>query len=99
VNRRHAAAGERYPGAQSEALAPYRLLASRVIALAMRDLLSRGHSTAERDSARAFLSGSRMLSHWCELADIDAAAVRARVRGFAEHGPFSSVSGREHRHA
>jgi hypothetical protein len=96
VNRHHENARERSTGARAEALAPYRVLASQVIALAMRDLLTRGHSSAERDSARAFLSGSQMLNHWCELADIDAAAVRARVQWFVENGRFSSPSKREH---
>ena len=96
MNRRHENARERNPGPYSEALAPYRVLASRVIALAMRDLFAAGHASAERDSARAFLSGSHMLDHWCELADIDAAAVRARVRWFVESGRVSSASRREH---
>jgi len=81
----HGADHSRRPSLRGELLAPYRLLASRVIALAVRDLVTYGQSVAERDSARAFLSGSRMLTHWCELADIDPAVIRARVRGFEEH--------------
>jgi hypothetical protein len=59
------------------------MLAVRVITLAVRDLVAYGHSATERDSARAFLSGSRMLTHWCRLADIDPAAVSDQVRSLA----------------
>jgi hypothetical protein len=80
----HHADYSRRAGVRGELLAPYRVLASRVIALAVRDLVTYGHSASERDSARAFLSGSRMLTHWCELADIDPAAIRAQVRAFVD---------------
>lgn len=63
-----------------ELLAPYRTLALRVISLAVRDLITPGHSSAERDTARAFLSGSRMLTHWCKLAGVDPEAIRQRMR-------------------
>ncbi len=79
--------------AGGEVLAPYRLLASRVIALAIRDLMTHEQAASEHHSARAFLSGSGMLTHWCELAGIDPAIVRARVNGFAEHGRLLSVRG------
>jgi hypothetical protein len=36
---------------------------------------------SERNSARAFLSGSRMLTHWCKLADIDPEAIRQQTLG------------------
>ena len=64
-----------------ELLGPYRTLALRVISVAVRDLISPGHSASERQSARAFLSGSPMLIHWCSLADIDPAAIRKQMRG------------------
>ena len=52
-------------------LLPYRRLAVRVIEQALRDLAGRAESSHDRDSARAFLSGSPMLSMWCEVAEID----------------------------
>jgi hypothetical protein len=66
---------------RGEMLAPYRLLAARVIALAIRDLTTHRHTDSEHDSALAFLSGSGMLTHWCEVAGIDPAIVRAQVSG------------------
>jgi hypothetical protein len=62
-------------------LGPYRTLALRVISVAVRDLISPGHSASERETARAFLSGSPMLTHWCSLADIDPEAIRKQMRG------------------
>jgi hypothetical protein len=70
--------------ARGELLAPYRTLALRVISLAVRDLMTPGHSIAERKTARDFLSGSRMLNHWCKLADIDPEAIRKQVHAVAE---------------
>jgi hypothetical protein len=64
-------------------LGPYRALALRVISVAVRDLIAPGHSVSDRNSARAFLSGSRMLTHWCKLADIDPEAIRKQM-GVAE---------------
>ena len=66
------------PLPRGEVLVPYRHLAARVIAQALRDLLV-GASPADRESARTFLSGSRMLDYWCELADISPSAVRSRL--------------------
>ena len=57
-----------------------RHLAVRVIELAFRDLSSSGGSRADRDSARAFLAGSRMLYRWCEIANLSAAGTIARAR-------------------
>lgn len=93
MNRRQASP-EHAPA--HEALAPYRLLAARVIALAMRDLLTCGRTSADGDSAREFLSGSPMLTHWCEVAEINPAAIRARVRRVVRQGSFSSVPESEH---
>ncbi len=96
MSRHLGAAGGRGLGAHAEALAPYRLLASRVIALAMRDLLTGGHPRAERESARTFLCGSRMLTHWCGLAELDPAVIGARARWFLEHGPDTPFARRKH---
>jgi hypothetical protein len=49
----------------------YRLLAVRVISLALRDLLNPGGLAADRHSACLFLAGSRMLTHWCAVAGLD----------------------------
>lgn len=62
--------------AAPELLRPYRRVAVRVIALALRDLANSGESLA----ARAFLRDSRLLHHWCAVADIDPARVMARAR-------------------
>lgn len=80
MSGRHADRGHRL-SVRGELLAPYRLLATRVIALALHDLASNGQASSERSSAREFLSGSRMLTHWCALAGLDPAVVRAHVGG------------------
>ncbi len=67
--------------ARQELLAPYRLLALRVISLAVRDLITSGHPASERDTALEFLSGSRMLTHWCRLADINPDVIRKQMQG------------------
>jgi hypothetical protein len=61
-----------------------------VISQALRDLLA-GTSAADRESARTFLSGSRMLDYWCELADISPSAIRSRMRTSAWRGRLSSA--------
>lgn len=61
-------------------LGPYRTLALRVISLAVQDLITPGHAASERETARAFFAGSRMLGHWCRVAEIDQDAVRRYVR-------------------
>lgn len=71
---------------RDEGLAPYRTLALRVISLAVRDLITTGQSASDRATARAFLSGSRMLTHWCKLADIDPEAIRRELRRVREDG-------------
>ena len=57
--------------ASDEALRPYRQIAVRVLALALRDVANPGGSEADRESARAFLSGSGMLLHWCRVAAVN----------------------------
>lgn len=50
---------------------PYRHLAVRVLARALFDLTNGHGSPTDRESARAFLAGSRMLSLWCRVAAVD----------------------------
>jgi hypothetical protein len=59
--------------------APCRHLAVRVIEQAIRDLSSSGASLADRESARAFLGGSPMLHHWCEMANLNSSWMVARA--------------------
>jgi hypothetical protein len=62
-------ADEDDPGCD-EGLIPYRHLALRVLARALRDLSGTASAT-DRESARSFLTGSPMLSHWCRVAAVD----------------------------
>lgn len=55
---------------------PYQRVALRVISQAFRDL----ERPRESRTARAFLAGSAMLSHWCALADLDAAKISATAQ-------------------
>lgn len=48
-----------------------RHLATRVIHQAFRDLAKSAGSSDDQESARAFLSGSSMLTHWCAVAQVD----------------------------
>jgi hypothetical protein len=52
-------------------LRPYRHLAVRVLAQALLDVARPTGPAADRESARVFLAGSPMLSHWCHLAAIE----------------------------
>ena len=65
--------GGRVAGAEvaDELFRPYRQLAIRVLLSALRDAAGDGGSTANRDSARAFLSDSSMFLHWCRVAALD----------------------------
>ncbi len=58
---------------------PYRMLALRVIHLAIRDAVE-GQSKGIRRSARHFLSGCPLLSLWCALADIDPESIPESLR-------------------
>jgi hypothetical protein len=58
----------------------YRRLAISVITQALHDLSSEAGCSKDRLSARAFLTGSRMLRHWCAMADLDAARLSAYAR-------------------
>ena len=54
---------------------PYRQLAVRVLAMALRDAADPGGSPADRESARTFVRGSNMLLHWCRVAALDPGCV------------------------
>ena len=60
--------------------AAYRYLAARVIDQAFRDARNPNGAPTDSASARAFLSGSPMLSYWCEVADLDLTCVIVRAR-------------------
>ena len=60
-------------------LVTYRRLALSVIQRAFKDLTTPLCRDDDRDSARAFLSGSDMLLHWCDVAALDPARVIARA--------------------
>ncbi len=62
---------DRHTDSCGDAFHPYRHLAVRVIDQALRDLTRPAESRTDRESARAFLAGSPMLCHWCEVAEID----------------------------
>jgi hypothetical protein len=57
--------------ASDEFIRPYRHLALGVVERALLDLSNPGASAADRESAQAFLRGSSMLFHWCEVAALD----------------------------
>jgi hypothetical protein len=60
--------------------AAHRSLAARVIDQAVRDVRNPNGPPTDSASARAFLSGSPMLSYWCEIAEIDVTCVINRAR-------------------
>jgi hypothetical protein len=60
--------------------AAYRSLAARVIDQAVRDVRNPNGAPTDGASARAFLSGSPMLSYWCEIAELDLSCVIDRAR-------------------
>ena len=57
--------------ASDEYFRPYRQLAVGVVVRAMLDLANPTGSVADRKSAQAFLRGSAMLFHWCQVAALD----------------------------
>jgi hypothetical protein len=63
----------------SEGFRPYRRLALGVLALAFSDLTDPGRSATDRESARVFLAGSRMLFHWCRVAALHPSWVAAQA--------------------
>ena len=71
---REASGGRRSTGTAvecDEQFRPYRRLAVRVLARAVRDAMDPAGSSTHRKSARAFLTGSEMLRHWCYVAALD----------------------------
>lgn len=70
----------RAPADEHFAATGHRHLAARVIDQAFRDVHNPTGSDTDRASARAFLSGSRMLYYWCQIADLDPLSVIALAR-------------------
>jgi len=60
--------------------AAHRSLAARVIGQAVRDVRDPNGAPNDSASARSFLSGSPMLSYWCEIAELDLNYVVDRAR-------------------
>ena len=60
--------------------AAHRSLAARVIGQAIRDVRNPNGAPIDSASARLFLSGSPMLSYWCEVAEFDLNCVIVRAR-------------------
>jgi len=60
--------------------AAHRSLAARVIGQAVRDVRDPNGTRIDSASARSFLSGSPMLSYWCEIAELDLTCVVERAR-------------------
>jgi len=60
--------------------AAHRTLAARVIHQAVRDVRNPNGAPTDSASARTFLSGSPMLSYWCEVAELDLTCVIDRAR-------------------
>jgi hypothetical protein len=58
----------------------HRSLAARVIDQAVRDMRNPNGAPIDSASARAFLSGSPMLSYWCDIAELDLSCVMNRAR-------------------
>jgi hypothetical protein len=61
-------------------LPAHRSLAARVIGQAIRDVRDPNGARIDSASARLFLSGSPMLSYWCEIAELDVTCVIDRAR-------------------
>src|SRR5215207_8727196 len=70
----------RQPSSSGAEGAPYRHLAVRILDRAFRDLASPAGSLEGPESARAFLAGTSMLYHWCEVADLNPEWVVARAK-------------------
>ena len=73
--------------------APHRSLAARVIGQAIRDVRDPNGAPIDSASARSFLSGSPMLSYWCEIAELDLNCVidRARILMAGEAGAAAAL--------
>jgi len=77
-------------------LAAHRSLAAHVIEQAVRDVRNPNGAPTDSASARSFLSGSPMLSYWCEIAELDLNCVIDRARALMAGGKSSSGSGEVH---
>jgi hypothetical protein len=60
--------------------AAHRSLAAHIIEQAVRDVRNPNGVPTDSASARAFLSGSPMLSYWCKIAELDPSRVIDRAR-------------------
>ena len=58
----------------------HRSLAAHVIEQAVRDVRNPNGAPIDGASARTFLSGSPMLSYWCEIAELDLNSVIDQAR-------------------
>ena len=76
--------------------AAHRSLAAHVIEQAVRDVRNPSGAPIDSASARSFLSGSPMLSYWCEIAELDLNCVIDRARTLMAGGKSSSRSAEVH---
>ena len=76
--------------------AAHRSLAAHVIEQAVRDVRNPNGAPTDSASARSFLSGSPMLSYWCEIAELDLNCVIDRARTLMVGGKSSSGSAEVH---
>jgi hypothetical protein len=79
--------------------AAHRSLAARVIGQAVRDVRDPNGTRIDSASARSFLSGSPMLSYWCEIAELDLNCVIDRARTLmdgCDAGPRGRASSAVH---
>jgi hypothetical protein len=74
-------------GACDEAFMPYRHLAIRVLASALRDVSDPAGSQTDRESARLFFDLSPMLFHWCRVAALDPRLVARHAARFTRAAP------------
>lgn len=84
--------GSKAEDTSEETFRPYRRLAMGVLALAFSDLTKPARSATDRESARVFLAGSRMLAHWCRVAALHPSWVAdqaAKQTATADSGPPS----------
>ena len=58
---------------------PYQKLATAVIERALLDATRPHLHRTAREGARAFLAGSVMFHHWCEVAGLDPGVIRIRA--------------------
>jgi hypothetical protein len=73
--------------AHADTLLTYKRLAACVIQRAFKDVMTPACAAGDRRSARLFLGGSRMLFHWCSVADLDPRRVMATARTIGARPP------------